>query len=118
MEELPITVAEVSPFPSQADAYLSDDDRHALIDYIARHPEAGSLIMGTGGLRKLRWAAKGSGKRGGLRLIYYFYNRDWPIFLFTIYRKSKQADLTPAQRLALRRILDRLKTEIKQRSKR
>ena len=56
MIELPITVVEASPFLSQADAYLSDAERHRLIDYVARHPEAGGLIRGTGGLRKLRWA--------------------------------------------------------------
>jgi len=117
MVEAPITVVEVPPFPSQADAYLSHDDRHDLIDFIACHPEAGDLIPGTGGLRKLRWAMKGGGKRGGLRLIYYFYNSNWPIFLLTIYHKSVQEDLTTEHRLRLRRLLEVLKSEIKQRSR-
>jgi hypothetical protein len=58
MVELPITVVEALPFLSQVDAYLSDAERHRLIDYVARHPEAGDLIRGTGGLRKLRWRKK------------------------------------------------------------
>lgn len=115
---VPVTVAEVSPFPAQADAYLSDEDRYGLIDYIARHPEAGARVRGTGGLRKLRWAMRGGGKRGGLRVIYYFYNPDWPVFLLTIYRKSDQKDLSSEQRLRLRRLLDVLKDEIKQRRRR
>lgn len=116
MKEVLLTVVEVAPFPSQADASLSDDERHRLIDYVARNPEAGSLIRGTGGLRKLRWAIRGSGKRGGLRLIYYFYNRDWPVFLLTLYRKGAQKDLTSGQRRKLRGVLRILKDEIRQRS--
>ena len=118
MIELPITVVEAQPFLSQVDAYLSDAERHRLIDFVAHHPEAGDLIRGTGGLRKLRWAMKGGGKRGGLRLIYYFYNPEWPVFLLTIYRKTEQQDLTSEQRLRLRRLLRILKDDIKQRSKR
>jgi len=60
---------------------------------------------------------KGGGKRGGLRLIYYFYNSNWPIFLLTIYHKSVQEDLTTEHRLRLRRLLEVLKSEIKQRSR-
>lgn len=117
MSELPVTVAEFPPFTAQADAYLTDEERDALIDYIAWHPEAGDLIRGTGGLRKLRWATRGGGKRGGLRLIYYFYNPNWPIFLLTIYRKTEQEDLTPEQRQRLSKLVGMLKNEIRIRSR-
>jgi hypothetical protein len=79
----------------------SSEEEHAdLIVYLASHPEAGAEIVGTGGVRKVRFAARGKGKSGGVRVIYYFYDRDVPLFALYIYGKSDQADLTPEQRKA------------------
>lgn len=61
-------------------------------------PLAGEEIVGTGGVRKLRFAAKGKGKSGGVRVIYYFYDQDIPIYALLIYAKNERADLTAAQR--------------------
>ena len=65
MQTRPITVAETQAFVRSAGTIWSDEERAALIDYVARNPETGDLIPGTGGVRKLRWGRSGSGKRGG-----------------------------------------------------
>jgi mRNA-degrading endonuclease RelE of RelBE toxin-antitoxin system len=108
--EIPITVAEVDPFEASAGrAGLMEEERKELTDFIARNPEAGDVIPGTGGLRKLRWAGKGKGTRGGYRLIYYFFNEGIPIYLLAIYPKSQQIDLTPEQKKRLTTLAERLK---------
>jgi ribosome-binding protein aMBF1 (putative translation factor) len=98
MVTAPMTVVEVEPFPSRAAAIWSDDERSAFIDFIARNPVVGRIIPGTGGVRKARWSRPGLGKRGGARIVYYFYNADRPIYLLTAYAKARKRDLTPAQK--------------------
>ena len=101
MPSRPVTVVEVDPFPARAAAVWSDDERHEFINFIAQNPEAGDEIPGTGGVRKLRRSRKGTGKRGGVRVIYFYYNEGAPIFLLTVYAKAKQTDLTPEQKRAV-----------------
>src|SRR5437868_2036435 len=96
-----IAVVETAEFLADVEDVLSEDEHDALILYLAQRPDAGDLIPETGGLRKLRWAAKGRGKRGGSRVIYYFHNLDIPLFLMAIFAKNVQADLSPRQRNAL-----------------
>ena len=71
------------------------------------HPEAGDLIEGTGGLRKLRFAdvRRGKGKRGGLRVIYYWWSPGLQFWLFTVYDKGQTDDLTPQQRKLLKAMI-------------
>lgn len=105
-----ITVAEVDPFETTAKrAGLSETERVALIEFLAEHPDAGDLIPGTGGLRKLRWAKTGRGKSGGYRAIYYFFTEDVPIYLLAIYAKNQQIDLTSAQKAKLSELAEQLK---------
>jgi hypothetical protein len=75
------------------------------------NPEAGDLIPDTGGLRKLRFrdTRRGKGKRGGLRVIYYWWHTGYQFWLFTLYDKDEMADLTPKQRLVLKSMV---KTEL------
>ncbi|MBF0231951.1 MAG: hypothetical protein HQK65_02800 [Desulfamplus sp.] len=87
---------------------LSDDDYRMVQQALVLRPEAGSLIQGSGGLRKLRCNTKGSGKRGGLRLIYYWDNITIRIYMLLVYRKSKQDDLTSAQLKILKNLIKEL----------
>ena len=69
-------------------------------------PDAGRLIRGTGGLRKIRWAAKGHGKRGGVRVICYWYVRGEQLLMLLVYPKEEQDDLSERQRRILRKIVE------------
>jgi mRNA-degrading endonuclease RelE of RelBE toxin-antitoxin system len=80
MEKM-ITVVGLPPFLSQVGVFIKAGERDELIEFLAKKPDAGEEITGTGGVRKLRWAGMGKGKRGGLRVIYYFYNETAPVFL-------------------------------------
>jgi hypothetical protein len=86
---------------------LLDDDRYAEFQrWLARHPDSGDLIEGTGGIRKIRVASSGRGKRGGSRVIYYHFTAAAHIALLMIYPKNEQDDLTATQRKALKRIVE------------
>jgi len=84
--------------------YLDDDAFRKLENLLMKHPEAGDPIRDTGGLRKLRFAdaRRGKGKRGGLRVIYYWWDAGFQFWLFTLYDKDEMADLTPQQRKVLK----------------
>ena len=69
-----------------------------MVDLIAYEPTCGDLIPGTGGLRKVRVGRGGSGKRGGARVIYYFYNANFPALLMAIYAKNEKADVSAQER--------------------
>jgi hypothetical protein len=81
---------------------MDDDERAALILYLAENPTAGDLISGTGGVRKLRWGLEGRGKRGGARVIHFFHNAQLPLFLLTAFAKNERADLSQADRNSFR----------------
>jgi hypothetical protein len=94
MPRRPVSVIELAGYKRQADEFLTEGEQDAVVDLIAYHPTSGDLIPGTGGLRKLRVGRSGSGKRGGARVIYYFYNEDIPLLLMAIYAKNEKADLS------------------------
>ena len=94
------TVVETPAFVRRAEKLLSGDEHDDLIVYLATHPLAGDEIVGTGGVRKVRFGAKGRGKSGGVRVIYYFYDQEMPIYALLIYGKNERADLTSEQRKA------------------
>lgn len=112
------TVVETASFIKHAAALWSEPEVDALKDYIAINPMSGDEIPGTGGLRKLRWGRNGTGKRGGARVIYYFYDETAPIFLLGAYAKSKQADLSPVEKAELTKAAAFLKASIKERKRR
>ena len=96
MFEKPLnTVVETPGFLDDVKKLLSEQERTDLIRFLAANPNAGDIIPGTGGIRKLRWAMEGRGKRGGARVIHFFHNRTMPLFLLAIYAKNQQEDLSP-----------------------
>ncbi len=103
------TVAETPTFARQADRLFSEEERKELIDYLADHPTAGDEIPGTGGIRKLRFAALARGKRGGARVIYFYGGQDIPIYALLAYAKSAKSDLNPVERRAVAAIVQAIK---------
>jgi len=98
---------ELPPFQRYRPHYLADDAFRALQALLMRHPEAGDAIQGTGGLRKLRFAdfRRQKGKRGGIRIIYFWWPAHAQFWLFTLYGKDVQDDLTASQKTILSRML-------------
>lgn len=86
-------------------AGLSEDERRAIVERLALEPDAGELIVGTGGARKLRIAGRGKGKSGGYRVISYFAGEDVPVFLLNVFSKGERANLSQAERNTLRVVL-------------
>jgi hypothetical protein len=95
--ETPIFTADVC-------ALLSDEEYSALQQHLVAMPNAGDVIAGTGGLRKIRWTVAGRGKRGGTRVIYYHVVAQAQIRMILIYRKGIKDDLTPKEKTVLRKI--------------
>lgn len=102
------TVVELPEFLRRAQQLLSEAESQLLVSYLAEFPQAGVLIEGTGGIRKLSWAREGMGKRGGARVIYYFHSERMPLYLLTIFGKNERADLSMAERIALGKFVKRL----------
>jgi mRNA-degrading endonuclease RelE of RelBE toxin-antitoxin system len=101
------TFVELPPFQRIRHEYLDDDAYRALQNELMSNPEAGDVIRGTGGLRKLRQAdaQRGKGKRGGLRVIYYWWLGGDQFWLFTVYDKDDADDLSPDQCKVLKQLL-------------
>ena len=95
--ETPIFTADVSDL-------LGDEEYAALQEHLVGQPNAGPVIAGTGGLRKIRWIVAGRGKRGGTRVIYYHVVAAAQIRMILIYRKGIKDDLTPREKAVLRKI--------------
>jgi hypothetical protein len=103
------SVVETPMFLRSAEKIWRDDERMALIDYVAANPEAGDVIPGTGGVRKLRWGRAGTGKRGGARVIYFYHNAGMPIYLLLAYAKAQATDLSGDDKRAITAIATALK---------
>jgi hypothetical protein len=101
MRRRPVSVIELAGYRRRADELLTADEQDAVIDLIAYEPTCGDLITGTGGLRKVRVGRGSSGKRGGARVIYYFYNADFPVVLMALYAKNEKGDLNPRDKKVL-----------------
>ncbi|MEQ7921330.1 hypothetical protein ABQX22_19195 [Xanthomonas sp. WHRI 1810A] len=95
---------ETPVFTAQLKDHLDDEEYRALQGHLAEQPQCGALIEGTGGLRKVRWAANGKGKRGGVRVIYYHLSAAYQIRMLLIYRKGILDSLTDDQKAQLRAI--------------
>ena len=104
-----MAVVETETFLASATRLrVSEEERAALIIYLATNPEVGRVVPETGGLRKLRWAIPGRGKSGGARVIYYYHNERLPVFLLSAYAKNRKANLSEAERNAMKRLVPAL----------
>jgi mRNA-degrading endonuclease RelE of RelBE toxin-antitoxin system len=91
-------VAETPIFTRQADKLFDEDEKRELIDFLAANPLAGDEIPGTGGVRKVRFAASGRGKRGGARVIYYYLDGTMPLYALLAYAKNAKDDMSPDEK--------------------
>ena len=98
------TIVELPEFIKKSDKLLSDEERNNLIYYLSLHPKSGIILKGTGGIRKLRWASKGKGKSAGLRIIYFYYNADLPLFLLTLFSKGEKTNISITERNKLSKL--------------
>lgn len=103
------TAAGTPTFSRQASKLFDRDQKRALIDFLAANPESGDEIPGTGGVRKLRFAASGRGKRGGARVIYYYLDETMPIHALLDYAKSATTDMNSAEKRSVAALAAELK---------
>ncbi len=98
---------ETPLFSRLLSSYLDDEAYGGLQRALLLNPKLGDVIPGTGGFRKLRWQdqRRGKGKRGGLRVVYYYLTADHQIWFFTIYDKDEAADLSSAERRMLKKAI-------------
>ena len=100
-----VVFIETSSFTKHIDNYLTDDEYLGLQLFLIARPDAGAVVPGTGGVRKLRWSVAGRGKRGGLRVIYYWRVSADEIWMLTVYGKSERESI-PAH--VLRKIAEEI----------
>ncbi len=106
-----LTIVETPVFLRQAERVWTAEERGAFVDFIARNPESGDLIPDTGGIRKVRWGRQGSGKRGGARVIYFYYHPDAPLYLLLAYAKAEREDMTPDEKRKVRALAETIKEQ-------
>jgi hypothetical protein len=108
MADAPMTVVETAEFLKHVKGLMTDLERETLVAFVGANPEAGEVIPETGGVRKIRWALEGMGKRGGARVIYYYHSERLPLFLLSAYAKNNKANLSKAERNAMKRLVPAL----------
>ena len=102
------TFIELLGFSKRRRDLLSDDEFTAFQELLIEAPETGAIITGTGGFRKIRWSRPGMGKRGGVRVIYYYITGEGRIYLALVYPKNEQDELSQEQKKALKQLSDML----------
>jgi hypothetical protein len=111
-----ISVVEAPTYLADAERHLTEAQRSAVIDRLARDPLQGALIKGAGGLRKMRIGLEGRGKRGGGRVVYWFHSPGFPVVLLAMFAKNEASDLTAKERAVLGRAADRLIEDFRRRT--
>jgi hypothetical protein len=109
MAERLVTLAETAVFVRQAASIWDDAEREEFINFIAANPETGDVIPKTGGVRKVRWSRAGTGKRGGVRVIYFYHDANRPLYLLMAYAKGRQENLSPEEKQTVRELTPLLK---------
>lgn len=106
-----VTVCETSSYLGDAVSIFKDSERSAIVDYLSWFPKSGDVMVGTGGVRKLRWAIEGKGKSGGARIVYYFHSERLPVYILAVFGKNEKSNLSQIERnelAKLAKILGRL----------
>lgn len=96
---------ETKGFSKIREEYLNDDEFQLIQAFLIEYPDAGDIIKGSGGIRKVRWASRGKGKSGGLRVIYYWITADDQILFLTAYRKNEMVDLPQSAVKEMKKII-------------
>ena len=112
-----LTVVETSIFTRRAEKLLTEEEHEELVFYLAVHPRSGDEIPGTGGVRKLRFGSRDRGKSGGVRVIYYFFDEENPLYALLLYGKNEQVDLTPQQKREMTTLAATIKAAARARRK-
>jgi hypothetical protein len=112
-----MAVVETPSFVRDAVSVFTDEERTEMIAFVAANPETGDILADTGGCRKLRWKALGRGKRGGVRVIYYFHNDSLRLFLLNVFAKNEKVNLSQAERNQMKILLPRLVSGYRKRIK-
>ncbi|MDF1857063.1 type II toxin-antitoxin system RelE/ParE family toxin [Pseudooceanicola sp.] len=107
-DSYPITIAEMGPAKKELDAILSESEHDQLVDWLALNPDVGDIIQGANGVRKARWAYGSKGKRGGLRVIYYFRDLNMPIYVLAVYRKNEKLNITATEKRIISQMVDQI----------
>ena len=100
------TVVETAMFQKQWPIYWTEDERGAFAAYIAESPTAGDVVPGSGGIRKVRWRRSGTGKSGGVRVIYFTRTTEQEVVLLLMYAKAKTDNITGPKLKEIRRVLE------------
>jgi hypothetical protein len=100
-----MTVVETLRFLKDTQPLMSESERAELVAFVAANPEVGRVIPESGGIRKLRWSLPGRGKRGGARVVYYYHGERLPVFLLAAYAKNEKANLSKAERNAMKKLV-------------
>ena len=108
-----LTVIETPSFIKDAKKLMDEEERDALIYYLASTPNAGVLIKGTGGVRKVRWMRDEIGKSGAFRVIYFFHSMDIPLFMLNVFAKNEKVNITQAEKNELKKLTDMLVKQYK-----
>lgn len=114
-----IIISSLPSFRKKAEKALSDKALQELVDHLTLHPEAGDVMQGTGGFRKLRWATgKGGGKSGGVRIIYLYHQKHVLLILVDLFKKADKASLDAGEKAELKKLapllLERYRKELNQ----
>ncbi|WP_010137895.1 type II toxin-antitoxin system RelE/ParE family toxin [Oceanicola sp. S124] len=107
------TVIELAAYLGRAKDLLTEAERAEVVNFLAANPEAGDVMQGTGGVRKVRIAMQGRGKSGGARVIYYYHDETMPLFLFAVYAKNEKDNLSKGERNDLKKAVHAITTAAK-----
>ena len=113
-ERIPQVVVETTPYQKAVEKFWDEETQIEFKNYIGVNFALGDVILGAGGIRKIRWQANGHGKRGGVRVIYYVYNENHPVYLLYAYPKNVQVNLSEAEKKLFRVVAEQLKATFRE----